>query len=180
MTRRICKLADKNNRKNVDLRDYEDIILDVINEIAPNKNPKVEEHSFSSDPLTQSQAVRLGLALSAIPDLAVLGKTITTFRLFDGRVVEDGKTVTSKATKINKAQQIRIRRTNNMADTTERKYLTVREVQLQYLPVSQKRIRAFLKQYLNVKVIGGRIFVERQQLEKLLTSPDREYFPIKA
>lgn len=98
MTRRICKLADKNNRKNVDLRDYEDIILDVINEIAPNKNPKVEEHSFSSDPLTQSQAVRLGLALSAIPDLAVLGKTITTFRLFDGRVVEDGKTVTSKAT----------------------------------------------------------------------------------
>ena len=98
MTRRICKLADKNNRESVDLRDYEDIILDVINEIAPNKNPKVEEHSFSSDPLTQSQAVRLGLALSAIPDLAVLGKTITTFRLFDGRIVEDSKIVTSQAT----------------------------------------------------------------------------------
>ena len=98
MTRRVCKLADKNNRKSVDLRDYEDIILDVINEIAPNKNPKVEEHSFSSDPLTQSQAVRLGLALSAIPDLAVLGKTITTFRLFDGRIVEDNKSVTNKAT----------------------------------------------------------------------------------
>ena len=98
MTRRICKLADKNNRESVDLRDYEDIILDVINEIAPNKNPKVEEHSFSSDPLTQSQAVRLGLALSAIPDLAVLGKTITTFRLFDGRIVEDNKSVTNKAT----------------------------------------------------------------------------------
>ena len=98
MTRRICKLADKNNRESVDLRDYEDIILNVINEIAPNKNPKVEEHSFSSDPLTQSQAVRLGLALSAIPDLAVLGKTITTFRLFDGRIVEDNKSVTNKAT----------------------------------------------------------------------------------
>ena len=98
MTRRICKLADKNNRESVDLRDYEDIILDVINEIAPNKNPKVEEHSFSSDPLTQSQAVRLGLALSAIPDLAVLGKTITTFRLFDGRIVEDNKSVTNKTT----------------------------------------------------------------------------------
>ena len=98
MTRRVCKLADKNNRESVDLRDYEDIILDVINEIAPNKNPKVEEHSFSSDPLTQSQAVRLGLALSAIPDLAVLGKTITTFRLFDGRIVEDNKSVTNKAT----------------------------------------------------------------------------------
>ena len=98
MTRRICKLADKNNRESVDLRDYEDIILDVINEIAPNKNPKVEEHSFSSDPLTQSQAVRLGLALSAIPDLAVLGKTITTFRLFDGRIVEDNKKTTSQVT----------------------------------------------------------------------------------
>ena len=98
MTRRVCKLADKNNRKSVDLRDYEDIILDVINEIAPNKNPKVEEHSFSSEPLTQSQAVRLGLALSAIPDLAVLGKTITTIRLFDGRIVEDNKSVTNKAT----------------------------------------------------------------------------------
>ena len=98
MTRRICKLADKNNRESVDLRDYEDIILDVINEIAPNKNPKVEEHSFSSDPLTQSQAVRLGLALSAIPDLAVLGKTITTFRLFDGRIVEDSKMVTKTIT----------------------------------------------------------------------------------
>ena len=98
MTRRVCKLADKNNRKNVDLRDYEDIILNVINEIAPNKNPKVEEHSFSSDPLTQSEAVRLGLALSAIPDLAVLGKTITTFRLFDGRIVEDSKMVTKTIT----------------------------------------------------------------------------------
>lgn len=98
MTRRVCKLADKNNRKNVDLRDYEDIILDVINEIAPNKNPKVEEHSFSTDRLTQSEAVRIGLALSAIPDLAVLGKTITTFRLFDGRIVEDSKIVTSQVT----------------------------------------------------------------------------------
>ena len=67
-----------------------------------------------------------------------------------------------------------------MADITERKYLTIEEVQTQYLPVSKKRIRAFVKQYLNVKVIGGRIFVERQQLEELLTSPDREYFPIKA
>ena len=97
MTRRICKLADKNNRESVDLRDYKDIILNVINEIAPNKNPKVEEHSFSTDRLTQSEAVRIGLALSAIPELAVLGKTITTFRLFDGRVVEDTPQVASKA-----------------------------------------------------------------------------------
>ena len=98
MTRRICKLADKNNRESVDLRDYKDIILGVINKIAPNKNPIIEKGYFSTDRLTQSEAVRIGLALSAIPDLAVLGKTITTFRLFDGRIVEDNKSVTNKAT----------------------------------------------------------------------------------
>ena len=98
MTRRVCKLADKENRKAIDLRDYEDIIIDTINKVIPNKNPKVEEHFFSTDRLTQSEAVRLGLALSAIPDLAVLGKTITTFRLFDGRIVEDNKPVTSQVT----------------------------------------------------------------------------------
>jgi len=67
-----------------------------------------------------------------------------------------------------------------MADTTERKYLTVSEVQKEYLPISQKRIRAFLKQYVNAKMIGGRMVVQRDQLEELLTSPDRDRFPIKA
>ena len=98
MTRRVCKLADKENRKNVDLRNYKDIISEVVNKIAPNKNLKIEKGSFSTDKLTQSESVRIGLALSAIPDLAVLGKTITTFRLFDGRIVEDNKSVTNKAT----------------------------------------------------------------------------------
>lgn len=98
MTRRVCKLTDKEKRAKVDLRDYKDTILDVINEIAPNKNPKVEEGYFSTDKLTQSESVRIGLALSAIPELSALGTTITTFRLFDGRIVEDNKTVTNKAT----------------------------------------------------------------------------------
>ena len=98
MNRRVCKLADKENRKNVDLRNYKDIISEVVNKIAPNKNLKIEKGSFSTDKLTQSESVRIGLALSAIPDLAVLGKTITTFRLFDGRIVEDNKSVTNKAT----------------------------------------------------------------------------------
>ena len=98
MTRRVCKLADKENRKNVDLRNYKDIISEVVNKIAPNKNLKIEKGSFSTDKLTQSESVRIGLALSAIPDLAVLGKTITTFRLFDGRIVEDNKKTTSQVT----------------------------------------------------------------------------------
>lgn len=97
MKRRICRLADKGNRKEIDLKDYEEIIIDTINEVVPNKNPIVTEGYFATDPLTQGEAVRLGLALSAIPDLAVLGKTITTFRLFDGRIVEDSPKVASKA-----------------------------------------------------------------------------------
>lgn len=96
MKRRVCRLADKSNRKTIDLRDYEDIILTVVNNIAPNKNPRVDKYSFSTDVLTQSEAVRIGLALSAIPDLAVLGKTITTFRLFDGRIVEEKDMATSQ------------------------------------------------------------------------------------
>lgn len=66
-----------------------------------------------------------------------------------------------------------------MADIIERKYLTIEEVQNLYLPISKKRIRAFVKQYLNVKIIGGRIYVEKKQLDELLSSPDRDYFPIK-
>lgn len=67
-----------------------------------------------------------------------------------------------------------------MADIIERRYLSIEEIQTQYLPVSKKRIRAFVKQYLNVKFIGGRIFVDRQQLEALLSCPDRDHFPLKA
>lgn len=99
MKRRVCRLADKQKRQKVDLRDYEDTIIATINNIVPNKNPKVEKYSFSTDALTQSESVRIGLALSAIPDLAMLGKTITTFRLFDGHIVDDKVTVNKKASK---------------------------------------------------------------------------------
>lgn len=89
MTRRICRLADKSKRNSVDLRQYKCLILSVINEVVPNKNPIVEKEYFSTDPLTQGEAVKLGLALSALPSMARLGKKITTFRLFDGTIVED-------------------------------------------------------------------------------------------
>jgi len=65
-----------------------------------------------------------------------------------------------------------------MTTETTRKFLTVNEIQKQYLPVSKKRIRALVKQYLDVKVIGGRIFVERSQLEKLLGSTEQTNFPL--
>ena len=91
MPKRICKLTDKTQRKNVDLRDYSQTIIDIINKIAPNKNPLVEQYSFSTDELTQSQSVRIGVALAEIPELAQFGKWKQTFRLFDGRIVKDEK-----------------------------------------------------------------------------------------
>ena len=91
MQRRICKLTDKEKRKNIDLRNYSQIIIDTINKIAPNKNPIVNQHSFSTNKLTQSEAVKLGFALAEIPEIADLGIWVKTFRLFDGRIVDDKK-----------------------------------------------------------------------------------------
>ena len=65
-----------------------------------------------------------------------------------------------------------------MTPVLNRKYLTIDDIQKEYLPVSKKRIRALVKQYLNVKIIGGRIFVERSQLENLLSSTEQNNFPI--
>lgn len=60
----------------------------------------------------------------------------------------------------------------------KRKYLTVDDIQKEYLPLSKKRIRTLVKQYLPAKTIGGRIFVDRQQLEELLADGDRDHLPL--
>lgn len=86
--RRKYKLAEK-EYQNVDLRQFEDLIIDTVNHTIKNKNPKVFETYFSTDPLTQSEAVLLGRALSKLDELNVYGKTITTFRLFDGKMYEN-------------------------------------------------------------------------------------------
>ena len=91
MPRRVCKLTDKSQRNNVDLRNYSQTIINTINKIAPNKNPTVNQHSFSTDPLTHSEAVKLGFALAEVPEIAKLGIWVKTFRLFDGRIIEDKK-----------------------------------------------------------------------------------------
>ena len=57
-----------------------------------------------------------------------------------------------------------------MTDSTERKYLTISDIQREYLPISKKKIREFVKEHLYVKLIGGRIYVEREALEALLSS----------
>lgn len=65
-----------------------------------------------------------------------------------------------------------------MTNEIQRKYLNVNEIQAEYLPVSKKKIRSFVKKYLPAKLIGGRLFVERQALETLLADPDRDILPL--
>lgn len=57
-----------------------------------------------------------------------------------------------------------------MTDSTERKYLAISDIQREYLPISKKKIREFVKEHLYVKLIGNRIYVERAALETLLSS----------
>lgn len=83
---RKYKLSDRS--QNVDLRQYQDEIVDTINEAVPGKHPKVYADHFTTDQLTQGEAVRIGRALSKSDNLAAFGKTVTTFRLFSGTTVE--------------------------------------------------------------------------------------------
>lgn len=83
---RKYKLSDRS--QNVDLRQYQDEIVDTINEAVPDKHPKVYADHFTTDQLTRSEAVRIGRALSKSDNLAAFGKTVTTFRLFSGTTVE--------------------------------------------------------------------------------------------
>ena len=59
-----------------------------------------------------------------------------------------------------------------------RKYLSIDDIQREYLPVSKKKIRNLVKQYLDVRTIGGRMFVQRETLERLLSDPDRKNLPL--
>jgi hypothetical protein len=77
--RRKYKLTEKKHQ-NVDLRQFKDLIIETVNHTIKDKNPKVFETYFSTDPLTQSEAVLLGRALSKLTELNIYGKTITTFR----------------------------------------------------------------------------------------------------
>lgn len=100
--RRKSKLAIHDN--GVDLTIYTREIIDTINEIAPGKNPKVFKNYYSTDELNQSEAVKIGQKLSKIPGLKEYGITITTFRLFEGKLYEseDSKRLVNKKQKANK------------------------------------------------------------------------------
>ena len=63
-------------------------------------------------------------------------------------------------------------------DTIQRKYININDIQAEYLPISKKKIRFFVKKYLQVKTIGGRLFVERETLEKLLADGENQKFAL--
>ncbi len=86
-TRRKCKLADTDFR-DTDLRKFRKKIVDTINATVPGKNPRVFADYYSTDVLTHSESVAIGRALAKIEELKAFGKTVTIFRLFDGKNYE--------------------------------------------------------------------------------------------
>ena len=95
----LRKYTLTDSSQNVDLSNYADEIENIINETVPGKNPKVYPDHFTTDQLTQSEAVKIGRALSRSRNLSKYGKTITTFRLFKGTTIEDGAKDMSKRTR---------------------------------------------------------------------------------
>jgi hypothetical protein len=65
-----------------------------------------------------------------------------------------------------------------MTNNTERKYLTIGDIQKEYLPISSKKLRAWVKEHLPVKHIGKRLYVERAALEALLLKEDGSPYPL--
>lgn len=88
--RKKFKLADSTH-SDVDLTIYADEIVEVINRVAPGKNPIVTKSYYSTDMLTHSEAVMIGRELSKIEGLRDLGKEVTIYRLFEGKTYESEK-----------------------------------------------------------------------------------------
>lgn len=61
----------------------------------------------------------------------------------------------------------------------KRQYVTVAEIQEEYLPISKKKIRVLVKKYLPTRMLGNRLFVDRQKLEELLASEDGQKLELK-
>ena len=86
--RRMFRLSDASH-KDIDFREYEDEILEIAYRIIPEKNPKVYQTHFMTDELTQGERVRLGRELSKSSRLKQYGKEVISFRLFEGKSVEE-------------------------------------------------------------------------------------------
>ena len=56
--------------------------------------------------------------------------------------------------------------------------VSITEITERYLPLSKRRARRFVSLYLEPIRIGNRIFVEKEKLEKLLSSSGDRSFPL--
>ena len=63
-------------------------------------------------------------------------------------------------------------------ETTMTAWVDITEITQTYLPISKRKARKFVNLYLSPIRVGNRIYVERAQLERLLSDPDREIFPL--
>ena len=62
----------------------------------------------------------------------------------------------------------------------QRSMVGIAEITERDLPISKRTARKFVSLYLDCKRIGNRIYVDRQQLEQLLSDPNREKFPLNS
>ena len=66
-----------------------------------------------------------------------------------------------------------------MTEKRKTDWVDICELTTCYIPCSKRKARKFVELYCSSrKIVGGRIYVERAQLEQLLADPDRERFPL--
>ena len=86
---RKYSLADGSKRSAVDLRDYEDVIVCAVTEIAPGTTVIVcKDYYVVKEPLTQSQAVRIG---RRICESDLNQHCIKLSKLFNSKIVKENE-----------------------------------------------------------------------------------------
>ena len=66
-----------------------------------------------------------------------------------------------------------------MTEKRKTEWVDICELTACYLPISKRKARKFVELYCSSrKMVGNRIYVQRDQLERLLNDPDRESFPL--
>ena len=65
-----------------------------------------------------------------------------------------------------------------MEKTESTKMVGITEITERYLPMSKRKARKFVSMYLDPIQIGNQIYVQRDQLEKLLYDPDQDKYPL--
>ena len=72
----------------IDLKHYEQAVIDTINSIASGNHFEEYNNSFSASDLAHSQAVQIGRILSRLDELKQYGKQVMQHLLVEGKFVE--------------------------------------------------------------------------------------------